>query len=140
MPLHLPKILKGHRYISNRVYAMTLQLWHPVFLRCFDKFQQNLQAIPCENELCPCPIGTHGLKNKKWEILKFIRKSKFVLFHLKYRKHVVGLSSTLINICTFYCVHFLKEKKQFLEQEKNFEKSALFVKNKVFNFFIHGCE
>ena len=43
--IHSTKILKGHRYISHRVYAMTLQLWHPVLSSCFDDFQQHLQEV-----------------------------------------------------------------------------------------------
>ena len=134
------KILKGHRYISNMVYAMTLQLWHPVFSRCFDKFQQNLQEVlseiqftmSCENELCPGPIGIHGLKNKNWKFLKFIWKIKVCSISSEIPpKHVVCPSNTLINMCTFHCVQILI-KISFRSKKKNFWKISFFVKTNVF--------
>ena len=130
--IHSTKILKGHRYISHRVYAMNLQLWHPVFSRCFDKFQQNLQevlskvqfTISSENDLCPGPIDIHGIKKRKLRISEIQDKNQFYfIFIWNTKKIIVSLSSTLINICTFHCVQFLRKKNQFPEQEKKtFEK------------------
>ena len=68
--IHPAKILKGHRYISHRVHAMTLQLRYPVFSRSFDNFQQNLQEVLSKiqftmssgDKLCQGPFGIHGIK------------------------------------------------------------------------------
>ena len=87
--------------ISYRGYAMTLQLWHPVFSSCFYKFQQNLQevlskfwfTISNENELCPDPIGIHGIKNENWEFLKFTRN--FISFLSEIPKNMLSVCQAL---------------------------------------------
>ena len=101
--IHSTKKLKGHRYISYRVYATTLQLWHPVFSRWFDNFQQNLQRalsniqfkISSENKLCPGPIGIHGIKNENSEFLKFMRKSNFISFLSEIPQNMLSVCQAL---------------------------------------------
>ena len=142
--IHSTKILKGHRYISHRVYAMTLQLWHAVFSRCFDKLQWHLQqvlskiqfTISNENELCPGPIGIHGLKNENWEFLKFIRNQISSHFYMKYQKtycQSVKHFNKHVNIplCPIF------KNNQFPGQEKkNFWKICIFLWKPTFSTFL----
>ena len=46
----------------------------------------------------------------------------------------MGLSSTLINVCTFHCVHFFRKNKVTRARKITLEKYAFLVKNNVFNF------
>ena len=139
--IHSTKILKDHRYISHRVYALTPQLWHSVFSRCFDKFQQNLQKVlskfqftsSSENELCSGPIGIHGIKNENWEILKFIRKSHFSSCLSEIPQNMLSVCQALWQTFAHSIVSRFWEKKSVSRaRKKSFWKICIFCEKQRF--------